>query len=421
MSQYKVPVQKWTETEIKIFVNLYTGLLDGNDGKNAADLVRSPGYRDVPDVDSPEELVAINGDLHCTSDYRGIDMFGVKRPERLLPGGVPGDKILLRRGMAEGFIFLNRLLKDEFAGAYEVQGLDGYRSTLTSTNLHLRKAKEIAAMQGVDLTKADDLQLLQFGRAADVTCSWVRIVNDDTYLKVMEDLRKDNKFVHSVDEAIAGGVVKSTLEEALEDYITITANFGFGRAAGRGIRLNAHKNAHPGGGAFDWILRGKFRGKTVPLALFPFDFAHPYASMTFLESPDCLSRYVQLARENSELRDHLAMLGATPEDLTQNDIEVFQRAQRVWYHLIMSAGGSFYDPGDPNEPGEFWHAQLGLLVYDGRTGKVAVAEKNFGGQYPNSGNTCHTLMRVPAGSQRVATRTGNSAYAYVEKHYGHES
>ncbi len=419
--QYPFQPDVWATTPIRIVTNLNTGLLDGNDGKNPANLVLSPGYREVADIDSPEPLVAINDIMYCTPDYAGTDMFGVKNPSRRLPGCVKGGLIVVRKGMADGFRFLGGLIRQTFGGAFEFHGIDGYRSTITSAALFLRKAMEIAAANGVDLSRCSDIELLKFGRDADVTCAWVRLVEDVMYQAVVNDLSRDAKFKRQLQEAIDGGVLKGTLADALAEYIIISANMNLGRAANRGIKLNAHKNAHPGGGALDLGIRGKLRGKTVPLFHLPFDFAHSYASMTFLEDPANFDRYVQLAKENTELRAHLVNLGiASPEEFMRSDWDTFRTAQRILTHSILSAGGSFYDPGDPAEAGEFWHWQLGATVYDVRTGEPVVVEENFGAEYPNSGNTCHTLLRVPAGPKRVATRTGNSAYLLVEKQFGHE-
>lgn len=422
--QYPYQPAQWATTPIRIVTNPYTGLLDGNDGKNAADLVLSPGYRETPDLDSPEPVVSIGDYMFCTPDYDGVDMFGIKIPSRILPGGVKGGKMLLRKGMADGFRFLNGLLNSAFGGAFEYQGIDAYRSTVRSAALFSRKAGEIANENGVDLKHCTDVELLVYGRAADVTCAWVRIVENGMYHAVANELSRDAKFKRLIQEAIDGGGLKGTLAEALADYIIISANTNLGRTANRGVRLNAHKNAHPGCGAYDVVVRGKLRGKVVPLAYLPFDFAHPFCSMTFLEDPANFDRYVKLAKENAELAAHLVKLGIpTPDEFTRSDWDALLVGQRILSHSILSAGGSFYDPGDPTEAGEFWHWQLGLTVYDVRTGQPAdgVAETHFSRDYPNSGNTCHTLLRVPAGPKRIAVRTGNSAFALVEKQYGHEA
>jgi hypothetical protein len=413
---YSIRPEFWAETQIRIGINEYTGLLDGNDGKNPSDLNRSPGYREVPDLESSEEMVDAEAfDLICTPDYDGSTVYGMYDAARVLGGGVRGKKLLLRKGLAIGLNYLDQMLTEHFGRAFQLQLVDGYRTGDRQARLFTRMMSEIATDKGLTLSNLTDLQLIEIGRAADLTCSWVRVV-DDSANPVIQELQRDSKFVTELQAAIDGSVLKDTLEAAISDYVTISANSKLGRASN--VQINARKNAHSGGGAIDVFVQGNLNGTRRPLSHVPFDYASPISATLFLENPDNLGVYLELAKRDPKLAKHLQLLGYERiEDFHRSDWDVMATANRIRYHAFLSAGGSFYDPGDSTEPGECWHYQLGQTVY-GLDGKPVV--QPLLSSYPDSGNTCHTLLRVPAGPSRIAVRTEPSARKLAEENFGHE-
>lgn len=398
----------WADTPITITTNHLTGVLDGDDH----------GYRDVPDIDSNEEMVDAGLQLYVTPDYDGFDIYGGRK--RVLPGGVCGGRLLLRRYLAVGLSHLDDQIRRLTGNAMQLQLVDGYRTPQRQAAGFTETMMELAAIDGLGLETLTPSQQVLYGRRADLTFSWVRVCQDDAYAAVLAELRADGDFMQQLRDGIGSGQIGGSLDDALSDYILHSVNNNFGRAAGRGIRLNGNRNAHSGGGAIDLMIRGKLGGRTVPLSHVPFDYASPISAMLYLEG-DNYSAYVAAAKADQRLADHLKQLGFdTPDDFKRSDWTLLQQANRIRYYAFLCAGGSFYDPGDPTQAGENWHFQLGNKVY-GLDGAVLLAEPSLSGEYPDAGNTCHTLLRVPAGPKRVAVRTGNSAYALVQATFGHTS
>lgn len=404
---YPIQPGNWLDTPVKPGINPFTKVVDGDDH----------GYRDVTDTDSDEPLVDAEAlGLFCTPDYDGVSIYGTAK--RVLPGGVKGKKLLLREGMVRGLLLAEVEVKKILGEECCYQLCDGYRPPLRQAAGFTEVMQIVASQMGADWNKLTPVQIVSFGREADRTFSWVRLSKDEVYEAVLAELRGNVEVMDALADSTLGG----SIDDAVEDYLIHSVNAKIGLAADRGVKLDGNKNAHSGGGAIDLMLRGMWRGKIRPLAYTPFDFAHPISSTTYLEDDSNFEQYVALARTNAQLNAHLRSLDFdTPDDFTRDDWALLRKANRVLYHSLMSVGGSFYDPGDPTQAGEWWHWQLGLTVYCPRTGQpVYTSPTQLSATYADSGNTCHTLLRVAPGDKRVATRTGNSAYRLVEAAFGHE-
>ncbi len=395
----------WASIPINIKTNPITGALDGDDH----------GYRDVPDVPSEEPMIDVGNMVLCTGDYDGKDIYGGRK--RVLPGGVRDGKFLLRQTFAEGLVALDKLVYRITGGNMQFQLVDGYRTPMRQAAGFTETMAELAGIDGLKLDSLVPWQQVKYGRMADLTFSWVRLAPSAELDVTKVQLLADKEFTQDLQDAIDAKLITGTLDEAVGDYILHSVNNNLGRAAGRGIKLNGNRNAHSGGGAVDLMVRGKLNGKTVPLSHVPFDYADPISGMMYLEG-DNFDAYVALAKSDLRLTTHLQKLGfPTPDAFKKSDWEIMRVANRIRYYAFMTAGGSFYDPGDPTQAGENWHFQLGNIVYS-TDGNVLMAEPNLSDKHPNAGNTCHSLLRMKP-EKRMAVRTGDSAWQLVEKNFGH--
>ncbi len=396
MSIYLKP-ELWTKTPIRREMNRLTGLIEGDD----------KGYRGVRTLPTnPAPLVT--PDVACLAAYDGWNFNGLQDPRIILPGGLRDGALVVRETFARDIEDAEQSLLRAFGGKYRICALDGFRSWVRQaagfTSLLVGWMKKF----DVDPQKTDDkvVAFLQAGDKADGTFSWVNAdVNAPAYKLLETELRADNRMLEQLRAyaALKAGDAVGDLDDAIYTYITVSANSGFGRAAGLNIPLVFEGNAHAGGGACDIFL---INTAGRPLNPVPFDFPGPAAAMDYLENDAHYDEYLQLLGSDEQLRTYMRSYWNKDENsFTRADWNAFRDALRVLYHLAKAKRWTYYSS---DHGGENWHLEGGDIGYDVFTGEVLFSEAGSADKFPDSGNPGHTLQTH--GREAIAVWGGASGH-----------
>lgn len=401
--QIRIAHELWTITPINRPINPLTGLIEGDDS----------GYRRIRTLPANESPLVVPA-VEIRPSYEGIDEYGKSGPSIALPGGLPNGQTVVRECVARDLEDADRLLTTVFGGALRICVLDGFRSWRRQAAGFSRMLHMHLAACGLKPEEFEDAiaAFLQAAVLADGTFSWVNAATDTAeYATVVEEIRQNPRVFSQLEAYTASLGPTGTMEDALYQYITVSANSGLGSAAGR-VPLDFEGNAHAGGGAVDMMLIDE---KGRPISLVPFDYPGEEASMDYAEKDENLDKYLAHANADAPLgrllRGHLEKLGfATPAQFTRNDWEYFRDVNRIRYHLGKSKGWTYYSSVYGSEN---WHFEPGNIGIDARTGKVIHAETATAQSLPNSGNPGHTLQTL--GRTATAVWGGSSGHRQARK------
>lgn len=389
--------EDWETTRIQRGRNAVTGMIEGNDDGYGAivTLKVNPSPLVVPDVDT-------------RSVYDGFDAYtGKVDPSRKpMPGGLEGGKIVVRETFARDLKNANDLLQTVFKGKYRICVLDGFRSGPRQRLGYYEMLKYLMNQAGlkagdVDTRVADFIQL---GKAAHGTFCYLQADLQSAQAKnALTRLAADSRFMEGIREYATRA--SKTVGESLALYITVSANSGLGRAAD--VPVLFEWNAHAGGGAADVMLLG---ANGLPINPVPFDYPGPEARMDFMEDDANFDLYVAAAKENDLLSAHLGRLGLSPTTFTRKNWDTMRDALRVWYHLVIAKGWTYYSE---EACGENWHLEGANVCRDVLQNRVFDAEDQTAQAYPNSGNPGHTLQVL--GKDAIAVWGGKTAHELLAK------
>lgn len=407
---YHISPEKWPSTPPVRGTNA-NGKPDGEDS----------GYRKLVTTlsDSGQQLVTPAGVIVRPS-YDGVDELGVNRPEIALPGGTADKQLYVVESGARFLDQAQEVLNNVFAGQYQIAALDGFRSGQRQAEGFTRILRSLFVEKNIRKDSATVTELFKNGKLADGTFSWVNADTDDeNYKTLATELKSDAVFMDELKALAAEAkpgepLTEDDLDEALYEYITISANSNIGRAADKNVNMIFENNAHAGGAAIDMFLTDK-TGR--PLNIVPFDHVGEESGMFFMEQEGAYEKYMQLVAQKPALQNWLMQLGyANPaQDFTPGEWEKFLEANRVKYHLVKALKATFYSAGDPAEGGENWHIEPNGIVHDIH-GKVIFTNDMLTKVNPLSGNPGHTLQMVGPGN--VAVFGGTSAHNDARKRLG---
>ena len=374
------PVQ-WVNTKIVRPVNPLTNLIEGDD----------KGYRKVRTRrENPSPLIIPN--VLVRASYDGVREDGVIDKGIALPGGLDCGALVVREAFAKDIVSGDQLLMMVFGGAYRLCALDGFRSWRRQAAGFTRMLRLHMSRMGLtDNNAMNDDRIVDFikaGMAADGTFAWVNAdVTSAAYATVADELRRHGTFMEEIDRAIREiPALENSVDEALYTFITISANAEIGYAAQRGIPLVYECNAHAGGGACDIFL---VDAKGMPVNHVPFDYPGEEAGMDYLEQDEHFDAYRAKAATDDLLRNHLGLLGLTPETFEWKHWEAFRAGVRVLYHLAKAKKWTYYSS---DHGGENWHLEGTNTGVDPLTGDVVFTEQETGFFNPDSGNPGHELQ-----------------------------
>jgi hypothetical protein len=359
--------------------------------------------------------VTIDNVIRVRSNYDGNDLVnGAIRNELVLPGGTQ-ERVFARRSVLEALRTADQYLADRYGGDMHVVVVDAFRSQERQAAGFTRKLIEV--LNGKITPSSDDLY--DAGIAADGTFSLVRA---DRRSSLQIEARSHTEGLPGVRD-IAERVKKSVLDVA-QELVDISANV---RVAGRHFQfppstllnmdlpLDAHNNAHAGGGAVDAFLfsSGKLLNGHVP-----FDWVGVEASMDFLEDDANFDAYKARVQESPILQEHLRIQGIEG-DITPAQWKFWRDAQRIMFHTMRRVGSTFFSDRACNGRGSFggenWHFEPGNVVYDRRNRHTRVVyEGGFASQLPNSGNPGHALQKMGA-RKALAVWGGNGAHQQLRQ------
>lgn len=371
----------WTKTPIARKVNPLTSMIEGDD----------KGYRDVRTLPTnPAPLVA--PDVTCLAAYDGWTFKGLQDPSIILPGGLRDGALVVRETFARDIEDAEQVLLKAFGGQYRICALDGFRSWVRQAAGFTGLLKGWMERTGVKADNVDEdvVRFLQCGDKADGTFSWVNAdVNSPAYKLLESELRANLRMMEQLRDYAKTKVTEGEgdIDDAIYTYITVSANSGFGRAAGLNIPLVFEGNAHAGGGACDIFLMD---AANRPLNPVPFDFPGPAAAMDYLENDAHYEEYLGLLGTDEQLKQYMRTYW-NKDDLTftRSDWNMFREAIRVLYHLAKAKRWTYYSS---DHGGENWHLEGGDIGYDALTGEVLFSEAGSSDKFPDSGNPGHTLQ-----------------------------
>jgi hypothetical protein len=398
-------MEAWRTTRIDRGINPLTELIEGDDA----------GYRDMPTLrQNRSPLIVPNVTIRAS--YDGTDEFGEKQDA--LPGGLVEGKLVLRETAARGIELLNQLVYEASDGEFAIVALDGFRSEERQAAGFTRLLRQQMSPAGV--TEGNHLQnipaFMRCSRIADGTFSWVRLAESPRLQSVLSGLQQDAEFTAGIAQWIMadleidlGDVQTHHYQSAIREYLTVSANCGFGHGAG--LLLNSECNAHAGGGACDVFVFDK-TGK--PMNLVYFDYAGPEAGMDFMEHDGAYEQYCTAVGQNPLLAQYLRRCGF--DDISKFTLHEWERirgAIRILYHAARGAGMTYYSS---DHGGENWHLEPGNIVYEPSTGGVVAFEGLTAQLHPNSGNPGHTLQTL--GKGRMAVWGGATAHSQARLNFG---
>ncbi len=385
---YSVSMSEWMKTPIRRSKNPKTGLIEGDDSKC---LPSNPGYRGISTLKvNPSHLVI--PDVPIRSSYDGNNEYGDRRPEIALPGGFRDGQLMLRETAAQGIELLNQYVSEASDGVYQIAALDGFRSGTRQAAGFTRLLRQQMKLR--DLTDTNALtHLEEFLKAADVadgTFSWVNLATGPQLDAAIVQVKSERHLMEQLEAIAAQKVIEhfdpALVEDEIAHYLTVGANSGIGH--GNGLLLNCENNAHAGGGACDvFVIR---TAELLPVNPVPFDYAGPEAGMDFMEKDKNFDAYLQAARSNQQLSNHLSALGfQSVDDFKLSDWNEMRDAIRLLYHASKAIGCTYYSA---EVGGENWHLEPGNRVYDPATGDILAFEALTAGLHADSGNPGHTLQ-----------------------------
>lgn len=408
-------------------INENTGLPDGNDGKNPETNPKtgrpfSSGYRSVlTSKDMREPLILADG-VEVDYVYKRLGFRGTVE-----------EGMIARQNVVIGVKEFAERVRRLSGNAWDVRVADMYRPRETQEDGHGYTFETLLTENSISKDAVNVGHILQYGRMADDTFSWVNPVEESKeYVAVVQELKADKKFMTDLEEAavalyrgnhpektLGAQQIQEIVESALADYIATSASSGYGCAAKRGIPLNDEGNAHSGGGAVDLFItkNGKMLSPTR------FDHSSPFASGRALEDEANWNAYRKAAVTDKEIQAHLTSIGIDYHNIPDSALNEFRMAARTIMGLILKVRGSFYDPGvkgnpaawDANHPGENWHTNFPLTVVD-EDGQMK--QDRTDQRFPHFvGNTCLTLVNQEDTLDRVAPYGASTAKEYVATHY----
>lgn len=396
----------WRTTGIVRENNPLTSLIEGDDS----------GYRDMRTLLHNRSPLVVP-DVMIRSSYDGIDEFG--ESQEVLPGGLVDGKLVLRETAARGIELLDQLVYEASQGEFIIAALDGFRSEQRQAAGFTRLLRQQMSAHGV--TEGNHLQnipaFMRCSRIADGTFSWVRLAESSQFQSVFSRLQQDSGFTASLAQWIMAerntdlrDVQSHDYEAAIWEYLTVSANCGFGH--GTGLPLNSECNAHAGGGACDVFVIDKVTGK--PMNIVPFDYAGPEAGMDFMEHDGAYEQYCTAVGQNPLLAQYLRRLGF--DDISKFTLHEWERirgAIRILYHAAKGAGFTYYSS---ENGGKNWHFESGNIIIEPSTGGVVAFEGLTAGLHPNSGNPGHTLQTL--GKEGMAVWGGATAHSHARLNFG---
>lgn len=398
----------WRTTQIVRPNNPLTGLIEGDDA----------GYRDMLTLQHNRSPLIIPNVIVRPS-YDGVDEFG--ESQDALPGGLAEGKFVLRETAARGIELLDQLVYEASDGEFVIAALDGFRSEKRQAAGFTRLLRHQMSLAGV--TEQNHLEnipaFMRCSRIADGTFSWVRLATSPQYQLALTQLQKDSGFTAGLAEWLMEDM-KTDLrdlrpqdyEEAMREYLIVSANCGFGH--GVGLPLNSECNAHAGGGACDVFVIDAKSGKPVNIVYF--DYAGPEAGMDFMEYDGAYEQYCATVSKDLLLANYLRRLGfKTPAAFTLSEWDRIRGAIRILYHAAKGAGFTYYSS---DHGGENWHLEPGNIIYEPSTGAVVASEALTAQLHPNAGNPGHTLQVL--GRKGVAVWGGATAHSIARLNFGLE-
>lgn len=399
-------METWRNTRIVREINPLTNLIEGDDA----------GYRDMLTLQHNRSPLVVPN-VTMRPSYDGVDEFGDKQDP--LPGGLVDGKLILRETAARGIELVDQLVYEASDGEFLIAALDGFRSEERQAAGFTRLLKQQMSVAGV--TADNHLEnipaFMRCSRIADGTFSWVRVAATDKFHDVFNQLQSDASFTAALAQWLMQDMQRDLRDlraqdyvAAIQEYITVTANCGFG--PGEGLLLNSECNAHAGGGACDVFVIDKATGK--PMNIVPFDYTGPEAAMDFMEHDGAYEQYCTSVGQNPLLAQYFRRLGF--EDISQftlHEWEKIRGAIRILYHAAKGAGFTYYSS---EHGGENWHLEPGNIIYEPSTGGVVAFEGLTAQLHPNSGNPGHTLQTLGKGT--VAVWGGATAHSHARLNYG---
>lgn len=407
-SPYPIPMETWRNTRIVREINPLTGLFEGDDA----------GYRDMLTLQHNRSPLVVPN-VMIRSSYDGIDEFGDKQDP--LPGGLVGGKLVLRETAVRGIELVDQLVYEASDGEFVIAALDGFRSEQRQVAGFTRLLKQQMSVARVTEDNHADSQnipsFMRCSRIADGTFSWVRVAESPQFQSVLSRLQQDAEFTAGIAQWIMADldldlrdVQVHHYEAAIREYLTVSANCGFGHGAG--LPLNSECNAHAGGGACDVFVIDKATGK--PINLVYFDYTGPEAAIDFMEHDGAYEQYCTAVGQNPLLAQYLRRCGF--DDISQftlHEWEKIRGAIRILYHAAKGAGFTYYSS---DHGGENWHLEPGNIIYEPSTGGVVAFEGLTAQLHPNSGNPGHTLQTLGKGA--VAVWGGATAHSHARLNFG---
>ncbi|MBI2453667.1 hypothetical protein HYV58_00640 [Candidatus Peregrinibacteria bacterium] len=380
-----------------------TGAREGDDS----------GYRDQPVRDYREAMVDMSGEIATRPSYDGIDTItGTYRSETVLPGGTARG-VYGRKTVVETLKVANEYLQNRYGKGTEVVVVDAFRSKDRQVSGFSRIA--IGELQGKQLPDCETLY--KAGLKADGTFSLVRPEREHP---VYKEFVRDISAMPDIKQLAEA--VEKEVSEVVTGIADIAANLRHAKKffpnapltpLSMDVPLNAHNNAHAGGGAVDAFLmhRGHILNSHVP-----FDYVGIEAAMDFLEQPDGLALYRAKVKESPVLQEHLRSQGIITE-VTENQWEFWKQAQRIMFWVMKSTGSTYFSDTACNRAnnfgGENWHFEPGNQVFNPAATEYVVYTGAGYDQVQDAGNPGHTLQKL--GPKTPAVWGGDAAHKMLEE------
>lgn len=347
--------------EIPIVRNVlpHTGKLDGDD----------TGYRDVTvhesDQENPDSLVVLDAVRTCPIYANGA----VSGITPFYPVGLGASPIMLVRLPVEmALVEADKLLKPYDMALLVV---DAWRSATVQAALWRDVFMRLVRADSLAVGNMTSLQWVTYGRRADDTASFCRVVSED---RRYEQVRR-RLFDMKADElGVAARELGTTVDGVVDELITFMGNHNPDMFT---LDTTA-TTAHGGGGACDiWLVES---GTAVPCNLgVPFDSTDPSAVMDFFEQSNAFERYCERVAADAAIRENRSQL-TLPDRVTPKEVEDIRANRRVLFHAMREVGATFFSLG--SQCGEPWHFNFG----NERRGR----QRDL---FPNAGSECHSLLR----------------------------